>query len=165
MHNALGKAKSRRLLGEIHMRRGQLSYANGLMERALRTYKAIAYRIGQAEAAAGLGEVQRLRGFLDRAVQTFEDARLLAHSLQNTMVEDQALLGLGDIYSKQGRTAQAENCYYDAQTLAEQLPGQVHDVVAAEALARRTRLAVFTGVVHEAASPPGAAETFNAGYA
>src|SRR5438445_558476 len=50
--NALGTAHTNRVLGEINMRRGQLSYANSTMESALRTYKAIAYRIGQAETTA-----------------------------------------------------------------------------------------------------------------
>src|SRR5258708_13220161 len=94
LRNALGTANASRLLGEIHMRRGQLSYANGLMERALRTYRAIAYRIGQAEAAAGLGEIQFLRGFLDRSAQTFQDVRKLAPPPQHVIVAHNHLLYL-----------------------------------------------------------------------
>ena len=71
-----------------------------MVERALRTYKAIAYRIGQAEATIDLGELQLLRGFIERALQTFEEAIQIAHSLRNEFIGNKALLGLGIVHSK-----------------------------------------------------------------
>jgi tetratricopeptide (TPR) repeat protein len=119
------------------------------MERALRTYKAIAYRIGQAEASAGLGEIQRRRGFLSTALQTFDEARTLAHKIENEPVESRALLGIGDIYRQQGRTAQAGEFYRNAQTRME----GINDAASvAEAQLRLARLAVFAGRLDEANS-------------
>ena len=74
-----------------------------LMERALRTYKATAYRVGQAEAAAGLGEILLGRGYLGRALDSFHEARRLAAELHNTPVERTAMLGIGDIYRQRGQ--------------------------------------------------------------
>ncbi|MFL5702945.1 MAG: tetratricopeptide repeat protein, partial [Ktedonobacteraceae bacterium] len=126
-----------------------LSYANSTMERALRTYKAITYRIGQAEASAGLGEIQRRRGFLSTALQTFDEARTLAQKIANEGVESRALLGIGDIYRQQGRTAQAGEFYRNAQTRME----SIHDSASvAEAQLRLARLAVFAGRLDEANS-------------
>jgi tetratricopeptide (TPR) repeat protein len=58
-----------------------------------------------------------------------------------------------DIHSKKGQMLQARNYYYDAQKrLEEQLPDPIYSIVTVETLARRARLAVFTGRLDEATS-------------
>jgi len=137
------------------MRRGQLAYANSMIDRALRTYKAIDYRIRLAETTADLGEIQRRRGFLERAAESFNEARRLARSLRNEEAESKALLGIGDVYRQQGRTIQAETCYRDAQARMERLreSTEVEGILGvAVAAVRLARLAVFGGRLGEAAS-------------
>ena len=129
------------------MRRGQLTYANSLMERALRTYKAVAFRMGQAETAAGLGEIQRRRGFLSTALQTLEDAHKQARMLHNEYVEGRTQVSIGDIYRQQGKFPLAAIHYRDAQEQMTKL-GETSWIVQSET--KQASLAVLNGRLDEA---------------
>ena len=102
--NGLGAANASRMLAEINLRRGQVSYANSMMEQALRTFQSIAFRLGQVEATVGLGIIQYQRGLLDHARHTLENGRQQAHTLKNKVTECKALLSLGDVYPAVGTT-------------------------------------------------------------
>ncbi len=144
-HNAHGTAHAYYVLGEVNIRRGQLSYANALMERALRTYQATAFRLGQAETNVGLGMLQYLHGFLERARQTLEAGRQLAHTLHNTAVESRALLTIGDVLRQQGQLGVARNTYSDALAQLEGLDEAAGAAYRTQAEVSLARIAIFNG--------------------
>jgi tetratricopeptide (TPR) repeat protein len=123
-----------------------------MLERALRTYKAIAYRFLLAETTIGLGYLQCLRGFLDRARQTLEDGQLQAHKMGNGPAESRALLALGDIYYQQGQLGQARAAYTETLTRAQEIEAYPAASTIALAEIQQARVSTLMGDMKDAES-------------
>jgi hypothetical protein len=116
----------------------------------LRTYKAVAYRVGQAEAAATQGEIFIQRGFLGRALDAFSEARVLARELKDLLVECAALRGSGDVYRQRGQLAHADELYTEARALTSQLHSDAQTSHRAELDLRQARVALLRGELDRA---------------
>src|ERR1700682_4123744 len=120
------------------------------MERALRTYQSVAFRLGTVEATVGLAEIQLRLGSLDRALTNFNEARSQARRFNNIYSEARALLGVGDVYRQQGQSSQARNAYNDAIERAQQLDAFASARLLARVHVNLARLAISTGDLKEA---------------
>lgn len=123
-----------------------------MLERTLRTYKAIAYRPSLAETTILLGQLNYLRGFLDTARQTLEEGRQLARSMHNDLLAGRALLSLGNIHQQLGQLGQARGSYNEAIEATTKIAPQAGALTIALAEIQLARTFILTGDLQEAAN-------------
>ena len=104
---ALGQAEANRLLGEVNLRRGQLSQAIAVFDRAIRAMRTLKAQLPYARATLGAAEAYRRKGTPRKAEDLFTEARDLARETGHAVLEARAALGLGQIARHRGLSATA----------------------------------------------------------
>jgi tetratricopeptide (TPR) repeat protein len=144
---ALGQAEANRVLGEVHLRRGQLGQAVSVFDRSIRSFRAQQAPAPLGRALLGDAEANRRRANPRRAEDLFTEARQLAAASEQVGQESSAMLGLGQIARVRGQTQVAAPLLDEA---AKRFERQGRLAQAAAAVLEQARLALTRGDLDEA---------------
>ncbi|MFQ6061369.1 MAG: tetratricopeptide repeat protein, partial [Thermoplasmata archaeon] len=96
-------ARSLKLLGEMHHRRGMLKEAEEEFNESLRAYVKAEDLRGASECHYFLGAIEEKRGDLEEALKEYEESLKIAESSHDDILKAKAGLGIGRVLGRKGR--------------------------------------------------------------
>ena len=122
---AFGQANTLQALGELSVRRDDLTGARGYYDRALTLYEQLDARLGQANTLQALGELSVCRDDLTGARGYYDRALTLYEQLDARLGQANTLMSLGDMLLGQEQWPDAVRFYEQALSLARQIEAQL----------------------------------------